>query len=649
MFLALLTYAIANNHANSVSYSAGAPSALVRSALQEKGPPIKVLGMTFSRTATVVTSVQESVLQRRDRYERSAVQWYLNAQVFQASPGVFIVTAQIVLPQGYEDGRIAIETHLLNDRRQAVDKQQTIIQMNPDVREQVLHDAILASQRPAYIQVTLKPARGVAKVREKPLIYDASLNPAIGECYMLRADPVTVIRLNDARCRDDKQRKRARAIDPLFVDNSTLVPAYIPYASHDGTATFLFQAKQVDLDPQLMSFSFSDGENSHPLRRSALAQREFFKGHALFEVILDVSQVLRPGLLTISYALPEDNGTMISRTPIALRPPVPAAKEQLNDLFLQACRASSGYFEIKHLVDCGADPTASDPDGNGALAYAVFNDRHKMIAPLVELGVPLDAQNKNGHSPIMVGAANGQLASVRELLKLKPDLTRSDFFGQTAMHHACRSSQERIGYVLIQAGSDLSLRNELGHTPLMEAIAHAKLEFIKLFELGSVDQTMQNRQGYGLAHLAILNRYFDKKFIRYLSDAGISFEQENQGGRTPLMLACSLGLQDAVSPLLTLEHDLERKDHSGETALMMASINGSEPVIRKLLKAGADPNTSNRGINALMLAANNGHLESTKLLLTVTNLDSRDERGWGAAEYAKQNGQDKLIQLFKNK
>ena len=52
---------------------------------------------------------------------------------------------------------------------------------------------------------------------------------------------------------------------------------------------------------------------------------------------------------------------------------------------------------------------------------------------------------------------------------------------------------------------------------------------------------------------------------------------------------------------------MKTANHDGATPLYLASINGSAPMIDKLLKAGADPNERGpEGETPLMLAARNG-------------------------------------------
>ena len=68
--------------------------------------------------------------------------------------------------------------------------------------------------------------------------------------------------------------------------------------------------------------------------------------------------------------------------------------------------------------------------------------------------------------------------------------------------------------------------------------------------------------------------------------------------------------------LIAAGADVKKPNHDGATPLRLASINGSAPMIQKLLKAGADANeASPNGETPLMFAARNGNLDAIKVLI----------------------------------
>lgn len=65
------------------------------------------------------------------------------------------------------------------------------------------------------------------------------------------------------------------------------------------------------------------------------------------------------------------------------------------------------------------------------------------------------------------------------------------------------------------------------------------------------------------------------------------------------MLAATRGRIGTVRSLLRLGADMAQRDHDGLTALMLAAVERQDEVLRVLIAAGANVNTSNEGITPL--------------------------------------------------
>ncbi|KXN67202.1 ankyrin repeat protein, partial [Conidiobolus coronatus NRRL 28638] len=86
-------------------------------------------------------------------------------------------------------------------------------------------------------------------------------------------------------------------------------------------------------------------------------------------------------------------------------------------------------------------------------------------------------------------------------------------------------------------------------------------------------------------------------------------------GKTALLLASFQGHSETVKLLLDFRASINLTDIHGWTSLMMASFSGHAEVVDLLLQARADPSaTAKRGQTALSLAKQNGHAEVVQIL-----------------------------------
>jgi ankyrin repeat protein len=94
----------------------------------------------------------------------------------------------------------------------------------------------------------------------------------------------------------------------------------------------------------------------------------------------------------------------------------------------------------------------------------------------------------------------------------------------------------------------------------------------------------------------------------------------------------------------------EWRDRAGNTALMMAVINGSkrQEIIDMLVEFGADVNAqNNHGGNALARAAHFGHESTVRQLLKLgANPDMKDMAGQDACDWAKMNGHREIADII---
>lgn len=158
-----------------------------------------------------------------------------------------------------------------------------------------------------------------------------------------------------------------------------------------------------------------------------------------------------------------------------------------------------------------------------------------------------------GDAGALLDAVRGDDRGVVErLLKQRVNLNEREGDGATPLAWAATRANAEIAGMLLKAGADPNLTNELGIGPLAIAIANGSLDIVSQL----------------LAHTADPNA-------------------ARENGETPLMTAARLRRLDIMKPLLAKGAAVNARDKKfGQTALMWAA--GQPDAVRLLIEYGAD-------------------------------------------------------------
>lgn len=106
---------------------------------------------------------------------------------------------------------------------------------------------------------------------------------------------------------------------------------------------------------------------------------------------------------------------------------------------------------IKDLVERGADPKLTDPDGDTALHAAAQHGVSKIIELLLSAGADPNAKNKLGGTPLMWAGVFGHEEAARLLLAKGADPGLKDNDGMTAAAWATKNKREAVAELLRNA------------------------------------------------------------------------------------------------------------------------------------------------------------------------------------------------------
>ena len=144
------------------------------------------------------------------------------------------------------------------------------------------------------------------------------------------------------------------------------------------------------------------------------------------------------------------------------------------------------FFEVatvQGVIAClsaGADPNDSDASGWRPLHFAAFSSDASTVGALLAAGANLESRDEDGWTPLYVAVLSmtdparlDGLSVVRTLLDAGADPNSAAYVsGNTPLHVA--TAWERVLQALLDAGADLTAKNNAGLTPLDVAESHGR-------------------------------------------------------------------------------------------------------------------------------------------------------------------------------
>jgi uncharacterized protein len=241
----------------------------------------------------------------------------------------------------------------------------------------------------------------------------------------------------------------------------------------------------------------------------------------------------------------------------------------------------------------------SDPAGD--LRKAASEGNRTEVERLLAAGVDVDAATASGGTALMYAAYGDHAELVTALLEAGADPDRGDRFGDPAIHWASYGGASAAVDALLAGGADPTIVTHHG-----DALAIAMRRGFR-----EIVETLVRHTGTGT-------------------------------GDSPLHEAARRGDVAAIEEALARGDEPDAENRIGYTPLMEACREGREPVVRRLLEAGADPahrgNDLGMGMTALHLAADGDRPEIAELLLSrglpvdVGNAQGTTPLAWALGE-----------------
>lgn len=384
---------------------------------------------------------------------------------------------------------------------------------------------------------------------------------------------------------------------------------------------------------------------------------------ALLENNANVNEPQADGMTALHWAAYHDDLDTVRRFIAAGADPKAANRYGVTPLSLACTNGNSAIVEA--LLAAGADPNTTLPGGETALMTASRTGRLGPVKALLARGAHVDAHERKGQTALMWAAADGHVEVVDALLNAGADFRTPLPSGFTSLLFAVREGRKDVVFRLLVAGADVNeaLRPERSKgaargkftSPLILAVENGHFELaVALLNAGA--NPNDRPSGFSALHAITWVR----KPIR-------------GDGDPPPIGSGKLSSLDFVRKLVAQRADINARLEKGEsgrgrftttgsTPFLFAARASDVPLMRLLLKLGADPRLPNAdNCTPLLAAAGVGALddgdeaagteeeavEAVRLLLELgANINAVDDNGETVMHGAAYQSRPKLVQLF---
>eukprot|EP00927_Polykrikos_kofoidii_P040656 TRINITY_DN34702_c0_g2_i1.p1 TRINITY_DN34702_c0_g2~~TRINITY_DN34702_c0_g2_i1.p1 ORF type:complete len:1195 (-),score=227.09 TRINITY_DN34702_c0_g2_i1:38-3622(-) len=324
------------------------------------------------------------------------------------------------------------------------------------------------------------------------------------------------------------------------------------------------------------------------------------------------------------------------------------------------------------LLKAEASVNAYDCEGRTPIMLAMEQHNRRLFADLISRRSNLDVLDRRGWNVVIYAIETGMFTEVLPMLqklgdRAQPILRSIDPQGRNALHHAAALPHleiaARVITPLVVLDAEAAIRRDCnGDTAVHIACELGRLELVRLLTERLPSAELPNNRGetpllyaaHG-GHLAcVVTLLYDQGRGALCDATAVDLE-----GRTLLMHACESGHLDLVNLLLQNREgrhtelaipplDVNARDVSGATALIVAAREGNWQILPSLVLAGANvAHKDDDGFTALHWGAVEDEGLVVRCLLDLgLHIDATDAKGWTALMHAVSRGCDDCVRLF---
>jgi ankyrin repeat protein len=131
--------------------------------------------------------------------------------------------------------------------------------------------------------------------------------------------------------------------------------------------------------------------------------------------------------------------------------------------------------------------------GRTALLWAVSKGRSDVVQVLLEAGANPNIGNHEDRTPLMMSVVISNVVMTKLLLDYGADVNDQDFAGRTALHYSVNTISPTV--ILDRDNVDLDIQDNLGRTPLIDAVDHNDVRAVSLLVEAGADPLVADNRG----------------------------------------------------------------------------------------------------------------------------------------------------------